>query len=68
MPLEWLERLEAHAPLRPRRSAHDGLLRPAAPRPEFIAAASDGSVYRLDDLLADARVLLAFYPGNDTPG
>ncbi len=45
-----------------------GLIRAGSAAPKFIAAASDGSVYRLDDLLADARVLLAFYPGNDTPG
>ncbi len=36
--------------------------------PEFTAAASDGRVYALRELLAGSRVLLAFYPGNDTPG
>jgi peroxiredoxin len=36
--------------------------------PEFSAAASDGQVYALRELLAASRVLLAFYPGNDTPG
>ena len=38
------------------------------PAPEFVAEASDGRVYTLRGLLVDARVLLAFYPGNDTPG
>ena len=36
--------------------------------PEFSAEASDGRVYSLRELLAESRVLLAFYPGNDTPG
>jgi peroxiredoxin len=36
--------------------------------PSFTAAASDGRTYRLDQLLAQSRVLLVFYPGNDTPG
>jgi peroxiredoxin len=36
--------------------------------PDFTALASDGRTYRLTDLLADSRVMLAFYPGNDTPG
>jgi peroxiredoxin len=36
--------------------------------PTFTAAASDGRLYALGDLLADSRVLLVFYPGNDTPG
>ena len=36
--------------------------------PEFSAEASDGRTYALRDLLAEHRVLLAFYPGNDTPG
>ena len=39
-----------------------------APAPDFTAEASDGRTYRLGDLLAESRVLLAFYPGNDTPG
>ena len=44
-------------------------LLPAGTRaPEFTAPASDGRVYVLRDLIADSRVLLAFYPGNDTPG
>jgi peroxiredoxin len=45
-----------------------GLLPAGAAAPEFSAEASDGRVYRLRELLADSRVLLAFYPGNDTPG
>ena len=36
--------------------------------PDISAEASDGRVYTLGDLLADSLVLLAFYPGNDTPG
>ena len=44
------------------------LTRAGAPAPEFTAAASDGRDYTLSELLAGSRVLLAFYPGNDTPG
>jgi peroxiredoxin len=36
--------------------------------PEFTADASDGRTYSLRELLGGHRVLLAFYPGNDTPG
>jgi peroxiredoxin len=36
--------------------------------PPFTALASDGRTYVLHDLLTQARVLLVFYPGNDTPG
>ena len=36
--------------------------------PDFTAAASDGQTYRLRDLLQGSRVLLVFYPGNNTPG
>jgi peroxiredoxin len=36
--------------------------------PDFSAAASDGRTYVLRELLAESPVLLAFYPGNDTPG
>jgi peroxiredoxin len=36
--------------------------------PPFTAEASDGRTYVLRDLLAQGRVLLVFYPGNDTPG
>jgi peroxiredoxin len=45
-----------------------GLLAAGARAPEFSAEASDGRVYTLGRLLADSLVLLAFYPGNDTPG
>jgi peroxiredoxin len=45
-----------------------GLLRPGSPAPGFRLAGSDGRDHALGELLAGARVLLAFYPGNDTPG
>jgi peroxiredoxin len=45
-----------------------GLIAAGSPAPEFAADASDGRRYALRDLLAESRVLLAFYPGNDTPG
>ncbi len=45
-----------------------GLLAAGARAPDFSAEASDGLVYVLGELLADSLVLLAFYPGNDTPG
>jgi peroxiredoxin len=45
-----------------------GLLAAGTRAPEFSAEASDGRVYTLAGLLADSLVLLAFYPGNDTPG
>jgi peroxiredoxin len=43
---------------------------PAAgePAPPFAAAGSDGRTHVLAELLAEGPVLLAFYPGNDTPG
>jgi peroxiredoxin len=44
------------------------LIAPGTPAPDFTADASDGRRYSLRELLADSRVLLAFYPGNDTPG
>jgi peroxiredoxin len=44
------------------------LIRVGAAAPDFTAEGSDGRTYRLGDLLAEARVMLAFYPGNDTPG
>ena len=44
------------------------LLPPGAPAPDFTAAASDGKTYQLRRLLAEGRVLLVFYPGNNTPG
>jgi peroxiredoxin len=45
-----------------------GLLPAGSAAPDFTAAASDGRTYRLAHLLAQSRILLVFYPGNDTPG
>jgi peroxiredoxin len=44
------------------------LLKPQSTAPDFSAQASDGNTYRLSDLLRQSRVLLVFYPGNNTPG
>jgi peroxiredoxin len=44
------------------------LLQPGSSAPDFSADASDGQRYRLTDLLQKSRVLLVFYPGNNTPG
>jgi peroxiredoxin len=44
------------------------LLEPGARAPDFEAQASDGRTYRLSELLKEDRVLLVFYPGNNTPG
>ena len=44
------------------------LLQPGSVAPDFTAPASDGRVYQLHRLLQEARVLLVFYPGNNTPG
>ena len=44
------------------------LLQPGSVAPDFTAAASDGRTYRLRRLLDESRVLLVFYPGNNTPG
>ena len=44
------------------------LIAVGAVAPDFELAASDGKTYRLNDLLKTTGVLLAFYPGNDTPG
>jgi peroxiredoxin len=44
------------------------LLQPGSIAPDFIAAASDGQTYQLKQLLQVSRVLLVFYPGNNTPG
>jgi peroxiredoxin len=45
-----------------------GLLPPGHAAPDFSLAGSDGRRYALREVLAASRVLLAFYPGNDTPG
>jgi peroxiredoxin len=44
------------------------LLQPGSIAPDFTAAASDGRTYQLQQLLQHSRVLLVFYPGNNTPG
>ena len=44
------------------------LIAPGTPAPDFTADASDGHTYHLAELLRESRVLLVFYPGNDTPG
>ncbi|MGB7211385.1 MAG: peroxiredoxin family protein [Gemmatimonadales bacterium] len=36
--------------------------------PDFTAPASNGRTVHLAEVLAEHRVLLVFYPGNDTPG
>ena len=44
------------------------LLAPGTAAPDFTAPASDGQTYTLRDVVRDSRVLLVFYPGNNTPG
>jgi peroxiredoxin len=44
------------------------LLQPGSLAPSFTAAASDGQTYQLQRMLRESRVLLVFYPGNNTPG
>jgi peroxiredoxin len=44
------------------------LLQPGSIAPDFSATASDGRTYQLRRLLQESRVLLVFYPGNNTPG
>ena len=44
------------------------LLPPGSLAPAFTAAASDGATYELHRMLQESRVLLVFYPGNNTPG
>jgi peroxiredoxin len=44
------------------------LLQPGSMAPDFTAAGSDGRTYQLRRLLDESRVLLVFYPGNNTPG
>lgn len=36
--------------------------------PDFELAGSDGRRHRLGDVLGSSRLLLVFYPGNNTPG
>ena len=45
-----------------------GLIAPGPAAPDFAAPASAGRPYQLAELLRESRVLLVFYPGNDTPG
>ncbi|MEO8089327.1 MAG: redoxin domain-containing protein [Gemmatimonadales bacterium] len=44
------------------------LLQPGSTAPDFTASASDTRTYQLRRLLDESRVLLVFYPGNNTPG
>ena len=44
------------------------LLPAGSAAPDFTATASNGRTYRLEELRAQSRILLVFYPGNDTPG
>jgi peroxiredoxin Q/BCP len=44
------------------------LIAVGAEAPDFELQASDGRTYRLKDVLSGSLVLLAFYPGNNTPG
>ena len=44
------------------------LIAVGAKAPDFSASANDGKTYRLKDERAAHRVLLVFYPGNNTPG
>ncbi len=39
-----------------------------ATAPDFELEASDSRRYRLSEILRQARALLVFYPGNETPG
>lgn len=63
----------ARPPGRPARGAGRSrhlirLLAPGDPAPDFTLAGSDGRLHTLSGLLSETRVLLVFYPGNDTPG
>ncbi len=44
------------------------LIAVGAEAPDFELAGSDGATYRLSEVLRESHVLLAFYPGNNTPG
>ncbi|HEU5039796.1 MAG TPA: redoxin domain-containing protein [Gemmatimonadales bacterium] len=57
------------APWRAHRCRHlIRLLAPGDPAPDFTLTGSDGRIHHLGTLLRDSRILLVFYPGNDTPG
>ena len=36
--------------------------------PDFELTGSDDKTHRLQDIVASSRVMLVFYPGNNTPG
>jgi peroxiredoxin Q/BCP len=44
------------------------LIAVGARAPDFTLEGSDGRRYTLSDVLRRSRVLLVFYPGNNTPG
>ncbi len=44
------------------------LIEAGARAPDFALDGSDGRRHTLSRLLQESRVLLVFYPGNDTPG
>ena len=44
------------------------LIEVGARAPDFSLDASDGTTYRLTDVLGETHVVLFFYPGNNTPG
>jgi len=46
----------------------DDLIAVGTAAPDFELEASDGSRYRLHDVLGESHALLVFYPGNNTPG
>jgi peroxiredoxin len=46
----------------------DDLIAVGTAAPDFALEASDGTRYRLRDVLDESHVLLIFYPGNNTPG
>jgi len=45
-----------------------GLIALGAEAPDFELAASDGTTYRLHEVLQRHLALLVFYPGDNTPG
>jgi peroxiredoxin Q/BCP len=44
------------------------LIAVGAKAPDFTAPASDGHTYHLKEVRGKQRILLVFYPGNNTPG